>query len=227
MSRLPLIIALVLGGLLTGTGFAFIKNVVGDKPVASGPLPFAVDANNTPDFPAVKTGDFDLIDQYGRQRRSASRNGSHQLVFFGYAQCKAICSVALPSIAETVDLLKGMGSAVTPVLITVDPKRDTVDALRVAVRDIHPTMEGLTGPEEKLEAAYKAFNLEKKFLFTHPEEGDVYAHGSFIYLLAPDGEFRTLFAPVTSPARMAEITAGYIQQDRDKDREGQKHASLH
>ncbi|MEL6785015.1 MAG: SCO family protein [Pseudomonadota bacterium] len=219
MSRLPLFLALLLAGVLTGTGFAFMQNVMGGKSVANAPLPFAVDANNTPGFPAVKSGDFDLIDQYGRPRRSASRDGTHQLVFFGYAQCKAICSVALPAIAETVDLLKGMGAPVTPVLITVDPKRDTVDALRVAVRKIHPTMEGLTGPEENLEAAYKAFNLEKKFLFTHPEEGDVYAHGSFIYLLAPDGAFRTLFAPVTSPARMAEITAGYIQQDRDRARQ--------
>lgn len=219
MARLPLVLTVLIAGLLAGTGVAFVQNVFGDQPVASAPLPFAVDSNNTPGFPAVKTGDFDLIDQYGRTRRSASRNGTHQLVFFGYAQCKAICSVALPSIAETVDVLKGMGAPVTPVLITVDPKRDTQEKLRLAVRAIHPTMEGLTGTEDKLNAAYKAFNLEKKFLFTHPDEGDVYAHGSFIYLLAPDGEFRTLFAPVTSPARMAEITAGYIQQDREHDQQ--------
>ena len=60
---------------------------------------------------------------------------------------------------------------IQPILITVDPERDTVDALKDAVGDIHPRLVGLTGTPENLDAAYKAFNLEKKFLFEHVDEG--------------------------------------------------------
>lgn len=202
-------------GLVVGSGLAYLNNT--EKPVPVAQLDkqrFEVDPANTPGFPQVKGGDFDLIDQTGKSRTSTNPSNQFQLVFFGYAKCKAICSVALPNIAEATDLLSSMGVPVTPVLITVDPKRDTVEALRSAVADIHPKMQGLTGTEEALEKAYSAFNLEKKFLFEHDDHGAVYSHGSFIYLLGPDGTFKTLFAPIISPVRIAEITAGYVAQSQ-------------
>ena len=101
-------------------------------------------------------------------------------------------------------------------LITVDPKRDTVAALRDAVPEMHRKMVGLTGPEEALSQAYSAFQVTKKFVFTHPDEGDVYTHGSNIFLLSPDGKFKTLLPPVTSPVRIAEIVAGYIREGTDE-----------
>ena len=161
-------------------------------------------------FPKIKSGDYNLVDHRGNRRTSKSPEGTFQLLFFGYSNCKAICSVALPNLAEAVDILEGMNAPVTPVLITVDHERDTVAALNDAVGDIHPKLVGLTGTPANLDAAYKAFNLEKKFLFEHVDEGAVYSHGSFIYLLGPDGAFKTLFAPVISPVRIAEISAGYI-----------------
>ena len=204
--------------LIAGLGVGTLAAVLTAKPeVSAGSRPdsdkFSVDSSNTPGFPKIKGGDFDLVDHRGNRRTSASPDGKFQLLFFGYSNCKAICSLALPNLAEAVDLLEGMNAAVTPVLITVDPKRDTVEALNRSVADIHPNLIGLTGSEAKLDEAYKAFNLEKKFLFEHAEEGALYSHGSFIYLLGPDGSFKTLFAPVISPVRIAEISAGYISED--------------
>ncbi|MEP0941173.1 MAG: SCO family protein [Rhizobiaceae bacterium] len=203
--------------LLAGIGFGGLAAAWTAQPKVDGssrpdPAKFAVDASNTPGFPQIKGGDFDLVDHRGNPRTSASPDGKFQLLFFGYSNCKAICSQALPTLAEAVDLLEGMNASVTPVLITVDPDRDTVAELNKAVGDIHPRLVGLTGPEDKLDQAYKAFNLEKKFLFDHVDEGAVYSHGSFIYLLGPDGKFKTLFAPIISPVRIAEISAGYIAQ---------------
>ena len=204
--------------LIAGLGFGALAAVLTAEPKLSAnsrpdPNKFSVDTSNTPGFPEIKGGDFELVDHNGNRRTSVSPDGKFQLLFFGYSNCKAICSLALPTLAEAVDLLEGMNAAVTPVLITVDPKRDTVATLSQSVGDIHPKLVGLTGPEDKLDAAYKAFNLEKKFLFEHVDEGAVYSHGSFIYLLGPDGSFKTLFAPVISPVRIAEISAGYIAEE--------------
>ena len=214
IGKLGLLLAL-LAGLGAGVGAAWFNHAQTAPVVAKIDAErFPVDLANTPGFPAVKTGDFNLIDNHGKPRTSKNPNGLHQLVFFGYASCKAICSVALPNMTEAVDLLAEMDVPVTPILITVDPIRDTVAALNTAVKARHPKLVGLTGPEENLQAAFKAFNLERKFLFDHAEEGAVYSHGSFIYLLNPEGKFRTLFAPVVSPVRIAEITAGYIAEDQ-------------
>ena len=70
---------------------------------------FIPSIDNTPGFPSIKNGDFRLIDQHGNARTSANPNGEYQLLFFGYAKCKAICSVALPTMAEATDLLATMG----------------------------------------------------------------------------------------------------------------------
>ncbi len=204
--------------LIAGLGVGALAAVMTAKPEMSAnsrpdASKFSVDNSNTPGFPKIKGGDFDLVDHHGNRRTSVSPEGKFQLLFFGYSNCKAICSLALPNLAEAVDLLEGMNAAVTPVLITVDPERDTVDTLNSTVTDIHPNLVGLTGPEKNLDDAYKAFNLEKKFLFEHVDEGAVYSHGSFIYLLGPDGSFKTLFAPVISPIRIAEISAGYIAEE--------------
>ena len=168
-------------------------------------------SGNTAGFPDIKGGDFTLIDHNGNTRHSANPDGHYQLLFFGYASCKAICSVALPRMTAAVDELVENGIAVTPILITVDPERDTVETMREAVAHIHTDMVGLTGSKKQLDIAYKAFQVEKSLVYIHPEEGPIYAHGSFIYLLAPDGEFVTLFPPILSPERIAEVTKSYIE----------------
>jgi len=169
---------------------------------------------NTSGFPEVKGGDFDLIDHDGNKRTSKDPNDRFQLIFFGYANCKAICSVALPRMAAAVDLLLDQNLEVTPLLITVDPERDTLNNMKGAMAHHHEKMIGLTGSEEKLAVAYEAFNVEKSLVYEHPEEGPIYAHGSFIYLIGPDGEFKTLMPPILSPERMAQVAKSYITGEK-------------
>jgi protein SCO1/2 len=167
------------------------------------------DEANTPGFPKIKGGDFRLVNQFGQTRTSKDPDGRYQLLFFGYANCKAICSVALPRMAEVTDHLDKQGLSVTPVLITVDPERDSVATLKSAVAKIHPRLIGLTGKADALETAYKAFQVDKKVVFEHPEHGPVYSHGSYIYLLGPDGDFKTIFPPILGPERIVELVLDY------------------
>ena len=112
--------------------------------------------------------------------------------------------------AAAIDQLSSEGVTVTPVLITVDPERDTVDNMGEALNHYHEDLVGLTGSEVELQVAYDAFGVEKSLVYEHPEEGPIYAHGSFIYLLAPNGDFKTLIPPIVSPDRIAEVTLSYI-----------------
>ncbi|MBC7153232.1 MAG: SCO family protein [Rhodobacteraceae bacterium] len=155
-------------------------------------------------------GAFSLIDQTGTPRRAPDPRGQFQLLFFGYANCRSICSVALPMIAETVDLLAANGITATPVMITVDPARDTVSAMGPALARIHPDFIGLTGDRAALDQAYRAFQVESRVVFEDPVDGPVYAHGSHVYLLDPQGTVVTLFPPILSAARAAQIVTRYV-----------------
>lgn len=166
---------------------------------AGAPLPFDVG------------GAFELVDQTGKVRTDESFHGTPLMIFFGYASCQSICSVALPRMAETVDLLDDI--AVTPVLITVDPARDTPEALSEAAPAIHPRLVALTGDEQALAAAMKAFKVESKIV-GEDIAGPIYAHGSFIYLMGSDGKLMTLLPPVLAPGKMAEIARGYLESSR-------------
>lgn len=153
-------------------------------------------------------GAFELVDQTGATRTEAAPDGRHQLVFFGYANCQEICSATLPLMASTVELLN---DDVTPVLITVDPGRDTPEAMAAALQTFHPGFVGLTGSPEALQVAYDAYSVEFEELFVDPVFGAVFSHGAFLYLLDGDGTVLTLLPPVLGPEMMAEIIGGYLE----------------
>lgn len=179
------------------------------RPALALALCLAAGAAQSQDLTDGIGGDFALIDQTGQTRGAADPDGQYQLLFFGYANCLEICSAALPLMAEVAELVEGTGP-LRPVLITVDPARDTVEALGPALTVHDPDFVGLTGTPEALQVAYDAFEVEFEELFIDPFNGAVFSHGSFIYLLDGDGAVLTLLPPVLGPQQMAAIVAGYM-----------------
>lgn len=155
-------------------------------------------------------GAFTLTDHTGATRTQVDPEGQHQLLFFGYANCQEICSAVFPTMAALVDILAEDGTALRPVLITVDPERDTVATMAAALHVHHPEFVGLTGTPAELDVAYTAYSVEFEELFVDPFHGTVFAHGSFIYLLDGDGTVLTLLPPVLGPEMMAQIVSGYV-----------------
>jgi protein SCO1/2 len=154
-------------------------------------------------------GVFTLTDQTGAPRGQADPSGRPQLLFFGYANCRSICSVALPLMAEIARRAEAGGVALAPVMVTVDPARDTVDSIGPPLAAHHPDFIGLTGSEPALARVYDLFQVLHEVVFDDPEYGPVYAHGSFIYLLDPQGEVLTLIPPILSAEQAARIVLSY------------------
>ncbi len=166
---------------------------------AESPLPFDLG------------GEYTLTNQFGEPYTQADPAGKPQLLFFGYVNCQEICSAVFPMMAEIVDEIEAQGMDITPVMITVDPVRDTVNTMRPRLAEHHPDFVGLTGTEAELQVAYDAFSIEKEEVFVDPEYGPVYAHGSFIYLLDEQGKFLTLVPPIVTPEQAAGIVARYTK----------------
>lgn len=161
-------------------------------------------------FPFEVGGPFRLIDHNGREVSDEDFRGSYLLVFFGYANCDRICPVGLTRMVEAIKLLGADGARIQPLLITVDPARDTVEALAAHVPKVHPRLIGLTGTPTQLAAAAKAYRVETEQVGTSWKGEPVFAHGSYIYLMGPDGRFATLLPPVLDAAAMAETIRKYL-----------------
>ncbi len=161
-------------------------------------------------FPVDIKAEFALTEHTGRAVTQESYAGKTMAIFFGYANCEAICSVALPRLAAALDEMGPEGEKVAPLVITVDPARDTVEAMGPALAKWHPRLIGLTGEEAALAKAREAFQVETSLVGEDAEGQPIYAHGSFIYLIGPDGTVQTLIPPILGPERMAEVITGYL-----------------
>jgi protein SCO1/2 len=152
---------------------------------------------------ALIGGPFTLTDQHGEQVTEQDFAGRFMLIYFGYTFCPDICPTSLTVMTAALDRLPADQAAqVVPILITVDPARDTVEQLAAYAPLFHPRLVALTGSEEQVRQAARAYRV----YYHVPEEGgDAYLvdHSTFVYLMGPDGGYRTHFAIDASPEAMA------------------------
>ncbi len=155
-------------------------------------------------------GRFALVDHKGNAVTDRDFRGRYLLLFFGYANCPGVCPIGLRTLTEAFDLLGAKQGAVLPVLITVDPERDTVASLGPALAKIHPRLIGLTGTPEQLAAARRVYKVGATATGRDLSGGALFEHGTFIYLMGPDGKFLSLYPPVIDPAALAAAIARYM-----------------
>ncbi len=174
------VIVLAVGGLLIG------RQWFGPEPASTPPS-----ATQT----AAIGGPFALVDHNGQSVTDATFHGSYKLVYFGYTYCPDVCPTSLIRNAEALDLLGEKADAVVPILISVDPQRDTTELLKTYVPHFHPRLVGLTGSPEQVAEAAKAYRV---YYARVDEEGketgadsDTYLvdHSTITYLMGPDGQF--------------------------------------
>jgi cytochrome oxidase Cu insertion factor (SCO1/SenC/PrrC family) len=162
--------------------------------------------------PGVQVGGpFSLIDQDGQPVTDETYRGKLLLIYFGYTYCPDICPTDLQSVAQTMDELGAASDQVQPIFITIDPARDTPQALARYVRLFHPRLVGLSGAEEQVAAAAKAYRVYAR----KAEQGDPDAylmdHSTYSYLMGRDGRLLTVFAHGTTPEAMARAVRMHLK----------------
>jgi protein SCO1/2 len=78
---------------------------------------------------------------------------------------------------------------VVPVFISVDPERDTPEALRSYAENFHPRLVALTGAPRELESLGRAYGVFFAKVPTGQPGEYLMDHTGFIYLMGPDGEY--------------------------------------
>ncbi len=149
-------------------------------------------------------GPFELVDHQGQTVRDTDYRGKYMLVMFGYTFCPDVCPTELQVISEAIDRLGEAAAKVQPLMVTVDPERDTATVLADYVSNFHPSIVGLTGNLEQIKAVARGYRV---YFSKNPpdEDGDYFMdHTAFIYLMGPKGQFLHHFPPTTAPEDMAE-----------------------
>jgi cytochrome oxidase Cu insertion factor (SCO1/SenC/PrrC family) len=154
---------------------------------------------------ALVGGPFSLVDQDGQRVSDTDFRGRYMLVYFGFTFCPDVCPAALQLMAAAIDKLGAKGEQVTPIFITVDPERDTPEALKPYVSSFHPRFIGLTGTTAQIQDVAREYRVYFRKAKDETAPGSyTMDHTSIIYVMGPDGRFVTHF---TSSTPLDTITA--------------------
>lgn len=152
---------------------------------------------------ALIGGPFTLLDQHGRTVTEADLRDHVSLVYFGYTFCPDVCPTELLNISVAVNELGPRAAEVTPIFITVDPARDTVEAMAAYVGHFHPSLVGLTGSEAQVARAAKAYKVYYAKVADDSASDYLMDHSSYVYLMDREGRYLSHFGPGTPPEIMA------------------------
>lgn len=167
---------------------------------------------------------FELVNDRGETVTPAAYDDAYKLVFFGFTHCPDVCPTTLADITRTMELLGSATSDVQPLFISVDPARDTPEALREYLSNFHAKIVGLTGTKQQVQKAADAYRVyfekAKPENYTGAEgngEGQVSSenylvnHSANIYLMSPNNQYLKHFNYGTTPKRMAQVVRDALE----------------
>jgi protein SCO1/2 len=132
----------------------------------------------------------ELTDHNGKPRKLEDWRGKAVVLFFGFTHCPDVCPTTLAEIAGAVRSLGAEAERVQVLLVSVDPERDTPEALAKYVTAFDPRFLGLRGDL----AATKKVAAEFKIYFEKRKTGESYTvdHSGQSYVIDPQGRLRLL-----------------------------------
>lgn len=137
-------------------------------------------------------GPIELVDANGARVTQADFAGEPTVIYFGFTNCPDICPTSMYALGEA--LAAPGGYDVQPILITVDPERDTPARMGeyAGTDGFPPGLVGLSGSREQINAAARAFQVHHSKAPIAGAPDDVYNvdHSSLLYVL--DRNWRTV-----------------------------------
>jgi protein SCO1/2 len=162
---------------------------------------------------ALIGGPFTLVDQNGKTVTDRDFRGKYMLIFFGFTHCPDICPAELQVMSAALDALGPKADDVVPIFVTLDPGRDTPEAVGAYVKNFGKTFVGLTGSPTAIANAANAYRVAyQKFDYKDKDGNYGYSidHAALVYLMDKDGKYLVHFAYGTPATKMAETMRRYL-----------------
>ncbi len=153
---------------------------------------------------ALVGGPFRMTDQNGKPVTEKDLLGKHALMFFGYTYCPDVCPTELQVITAALQQMGAKADAIRPVLVSIDPARDTPKALKDYLSNFDPRFVGLTGTDAQIAAMAKAYRVYYAKVENQKDpQSYLMDHSSILYLMGPDGRFLKHFPYTTDASSLA------------------------
>lgn len=181
MARLSILLLAVL--LVAATGAVVLM------PRDPPPLRAGTDLSPPRGLPA-----FELVDHRGAPFNRQSLAGHWSLVFPGFTQCPDICPTTLAILNRLMAQLDGGAKGMRVVLLTVDPERDSPEALARYLGYFSNEFIGVTGDAGELARLHAALGITAIRI---PGAGGDYSvdHSAPLLLIDPEGRLAGYFLP--------------------------------
>ncbi|SFC81686.1 SCO family protein [Tropicimonas isoalkanivorans] len=156
-------------------------------------------------------GPLELVSETGETVTDAEIFTKPSLLYFGYTYCPDVCPLDTVRNAEAVEFLQERGFDVQPVFVSVDWGRDDAQSMDDFTANIHPDMLGLTGSEEQIRAASKAYRTY--FNIRDPEdEFYLIDHSTFTYLVLPETGYLSFFRRELTGEQLADQVQCFLEK---------------
>jgi len=162
---------------------------------------------------ALIGGSFTLVDQNGKTVTDRDFRGKYMLIFFGFTHCPDICPAELQVMSAALDALGPKADDVVPIFVTLDPGRDTPEAVGAYVKNFGKTFVGLTGSPTAIANAANAYRVAyQKFEYKDKDGNYGYSidHSALVYLMDKDGKYLVHFSYGTPATKMTETMRRYL-----------------
>lgn len=139
---------------------------------------------------------FELTAHTGQRFSSDSLDGRFRLMYFGYSFCPDVCPIDLAKITAALKTLESDGidtDLIQPIFVSIDPERDTPEAMADYVNLFHPRLLGLTGSLEEVDALAKRFGVYYKKIPQSDGSDYLMDHLVVIFLMDQKGNYVRLF----------------------------------
>lgn len=157
-------------------------------------------------------GPFTLTNQDGQVVDQSILEGKWSLVFFGFTYCPDYCPTTLGVLNAVQEKMGDKAKDLQIVFISIDPERDTPQMLKdyLSSDGFPDGVIGLTGTPEQVAQAAKAYRA----FYQKVGEGEGYTmnHGLTVYLMGPDGRFRSAVAHDLGPSRTAVLIQNAMER---------------
>ena len=138
----------------------------------------------------------ELTDQDGRPFALSSLLGHPVLAFFGYTHCPDVCPATVGVVNEA---LAEVGEGPRAVFTSIDPERDTPEAMKSYLRYLPAAYTGLSGSAQDVRRNADAWGVKYARIDQDSAGGYAMAHTADIFLIDAQGMLRGHF-PFGTPA---------------------------
>lgn len=147
----------------------------------------------------------------GQVFNNDSLQGHWTMLFFGFTNCGYLCPTTMAEIAKMYRQLQAAGVENLPevVMISIDPKRDSMGKLKSYVEAFNPHFTGARGPEDAIAAMTREMGVAYIKVAVqegqNPQNYDM-QHSGAIMLINPQGKLNAFF---TTPHQAESLAADY------------------